>query len=289
MSFFSEAVKRFLDYLRVVKNASPHTLRNYAIDLASFDEGEALHEIDRKRIRHFLAKLHEEGKSKKTIARKMSSLRSFFHYALSHKLIEINPAEDLENPKLGKKIPASLSYGQVKVLFDQPDLSSPLGFRDRVIMELFYSSGLRLAELTSLNLSDLDLSHFLIKLKGKGKKERVVPLTKNAVAWITKYLDHPERVSRDPEAVFLNRFGARLTPRSIDRHFKAYLKASGLAAHITPHTIRHTIATHWLENGMDLKMIQTLLGHANLATTTLYTQVSPKLKKKAYDATHPRA
>lgn len=300
MITFSEAQNLFLEHLRVIKDASPHTLRNYAIDLSAFDlfsqndrddkESRLLIEkIDRKTIRNYLFFLHEAGKSKKTCARKMSSLRSFFTYALQQKIVGKNPTEDLENPKLEKIIPPALGYEQVQALFDQPDLMDPLGFRDRTIMELLYSSGLRISELASLNKEDIDLPNLLIKLKGKGKKERIVPITKNAATWINNYLTHEERKELDKAAVFLNRFGRRLTTRSIDRHFDSYLKASGLAAHITPHTIRHTIATHWLENGMDLKTIQVLLGHTSLSTTTIYTQVSSKLKKKAYDDAHPRA
>jgi integrase/recombinase XerC len=233
--------------------------------------------------------LHEEGKSKKTTARKLSSLRSFFNFALSKKWIEVSPVEDLENPKFEKKIPASISYEQVEALFSQPDTSEILGFRDRTIMELLYSSGLRVSELAQLNKEDLNLPQLLIKLKGKGKKERIVPITKSSATWIQDYLNHPEREAMDPEALFLNKHGGRLTTRSIDRHFARYLKASGLAASVTPHTIRHTIATHWLEHGMDLKTIQMLLGHTSLSTTTIYTQVSPKLKKSVYDEAHPRA
>ncbi len=164
-------------------------------------------------------------------------------------------------------------------------------------MELFYSSGLRVSELVALNRSDVDAKNLLIKLRGKGKKERIVPITKNAAEWIQTYLEHPERyldvdghqAQVDSDAVFLNKLGTRLTLRSVDRGFDKYLKASGIANKITPHTIRHTIATHWLENGMDLKTIQVLLGHSSLATTTIYTQVSTKLKKKVYDKAHPRA
>ena len=281
-------IQQFLEYLRVAKDASSHTLRSYATDLFPF-ENETLQTLDKKAIRTFLARLHTEGKSKKTTARKLSSLRSFFNYALSQKWIDASPLESIENPKIEKKIPSPLTYENIKVLLAQPDISHPLGFRDRTIMELFYSSGLRLSELTSLNRSDLDLSNFLIKLKGKGKKERIVPITHNAARWNQNYLNHPERQQSDPHALFLNARGGRLTPRSIDRHFDAYFKASGLAGPITPHTLRHTIATHWLENGMDLKTIQLLLGHTSLSTTTLYTQVSPKLKKQAYDKAHPRA
>ncbi len=304
-SMFEKAVDRFLEHLNVVKNTSEHTVRNYSIDLntlKSYLEKESdspllIETIDRKRLRSFIAHLSAHNKSKATIARHISCLRSFFKYAFLQKLISINPIEDLESPKLDKKIPVSLSYEQVLRLFDEPDLSTYLGFRDRAIMELFYSSGLRINELASLNRNDFDPKSFLIKLKGKGKKERIVPITKNAADWILKYLNHQERhmvfqghlAEADPEAVFLNKLGTRLTTRSIDRNFEKHLTASGLSGHITPHTIRHTIATHWLENGMDLKTIQVILGHTSLTTTTIYTQVSTTLKKQTYDKAHPRA
>ena len=165
------------------------------------------------------------------------------------------------------------------------------------MMELFYSSGLRLSELAGLDRQDCDLANLTVKLRGKGKKERIVPITKNAAAWIESYLHHPERHLKtevhapqiDEQAIFLNKHGYRLTTRSIDRLFDQHLTQSGLAGKITPHTLRHSIATHWLENGMDLKTIQLLLGHSSPTTTTIYTQVSTKLKKKVYDQAHPRA
>lgn len=321
----------FLEHIKVVKNGSEHTIRNYAIDLNSLkdylekkelkmlkpeelpdkirynqsysnrftgkDHFITFEIINRKTIRGFLAELHENQKNKRTIIRRLSSLRSFFKYCFSNNLIALNPVEDIESPKIEKKIPVSLSYEQLQKLFDQPDVATLLGFRDRTIMELFYSSGLRVSELVALNRKDFDQKKLLLKLKGKGKKERLVPITKNASEWIQAYLEHAERHQEiyghmaeiDNEAVFLNRLGTRLTSRSVDRNFDKYLTASGLAGTVTPHTIRHTIATHWLENGMDLKTIQVLLGHSSLATTTIYTQVSGKLKKKVYDEAHPRA
>lgn len=279
----------YLDYLKVIKNASLHTLRNYGIDLDEFTAFSEEKVIDRKHIREFLAMLHEAGKSKRTIARKLSSLKSFFKHAFMQKWLDHNPAEELESPKIDKKIPPSLTYDQVEKLFLQPKLDSYLGLRDRTIMELFYSSGLRLSELVSLNKKDVDMPSFLIRLKGKGKKERIVPMTQNAASWIARYLESPLRLEEDKEALFLNKSGGRLTPRSVDRNFKQYLMASSLSHRITPHTIRHTIATHWLENGMDLKTIQALLGHSSLTTTTIYTQVSTKLKKKVHEIAHPRA
>lgn len=328
--FMIQAAYQFLNYLRSVKNASEHTLRNYAIDLNALkqfleknvlqllpeafsekivydqryeerntlrDNQLALNSIDRKILRRFLADLAENQTSKRTVVRRLSSLRTFFKFCHRHNLLTTNPALELASPKLEKRLPLFLSYEQVQHLFDQPDTQSYLGFRDRCIMEVFYSSGLRVSELVGLNRSDFDPEALLVKLKGKGKKERIVPITKNAAEWIKAYLNHAERHKNtdghlaqiDHEAIFLNRTGTRLTPRSVDRKFDKYLIASGLAGKVTPHTIRHTIATHWLENGMDLKTIQMLLGHTSLATTTIYTHVSTKLKKEVYDKAHPRA
>lgn len=304
---FDNAKTLFLQNLKVVKNSSVHTIRNYAIDLTAFEnfilksenpqQTIPINSIDRKTIRNFLAHLTASGSHKKTIVRRLSAIRSFFKYAFENKLAAANPTETLETPKLEKKIPNSLTYEHVKKLFQLPDLTSYLGLRDRVIMELFYSSGMRVSELIGLNRNDIDTGSLLIKLKGKGKKERIVPITKNAAYWIDSYLKSPERhreenghkAQEDPEAVFLNKWGKRLTTRSVDRSFEAYLKQSGLAGKATPHTLRHTIATHWLENGMDLKTIQIMLGHSSLATTTIYTKVSTSLKQKVYQAAHPRA
>ncbi len=328
---FILACYRFLEHLRVVKNASEHTVRNYSIDLNTFksyleyewlknvkpeerpekisyqhsydhrpslfDSQLPLEKIDRKIIRGFLAWLSENKQNKRTVARRLSSLRSFFKYTQAQNWISVNPAEELESPKLDRNLPMSLTYQQITHLFDQPDTEVYLGFRDRTIMELFYSSGLRVSELVALNRDDFDASNLTAKLKGKGKKERVVPITRHAADWIKAYLEHSERFQNsnihaaeiDPDAIFLNKLGTRLTTRSVDRKFDYYLQKSGLAGKVTPHTIRHTIATHWLENGMDLKTIQVLLGHRSLATTTIYTQVSTKLKKQVYDKTHPRA
>jgi integrase/recombinase XerC len=321
---------QFLEHLKIVKNASDHTIRNYAIDLnwlktyleqelssqerkvcspkiisketyqervSQHDPLLPLEQIDRKTIRGFLAWLSSQQQNKRTIARRLSSIKSFFKYLQIQHLISLNPTEELESPKLDKKLPPSLNYEQITHLFDQPDTTSYLGFRDRTMMELFYSSGLRVSELVALNQQDFDPSNLTIKLKGKGKKERLIPITKNAAQWVCSYLSHSERHQNsnkhsaevDSEAIFLNKWGTRLTTRSVDRLFDHYLTSSGLAGKVTPHTIRHTIATHWLENGMDLKTIQLLLGHSSLSTTTIYTQVSSKLKQQVYEKTHPRA
>ena len=325
MVAYGEGAHKYLNYLEVVKNASEHTLRNYGLDLEAFKvffEEEVLKlkpeqrslklnpqsaaplatpftakDIDKRAIRSYLAALAAKSATKKTILRRLSSLRSFYKFLVKEHLVEYNPLDDIESPKLDKRIPPSLTYAEVERLFEQPDTSSYLGFRDRCIMELFYSSGLRISELVGLNREDLDERNFRLRVMGKGKKERIVPITQTAAGWLKSYLDHRERHldiddhkgQVDEEAIFLNKWGERLTVRSVDRKFEEYLKASGLVARITPHTIRHTIATHWLEKGMDLKTIQVLLGHSSLATTTIYTHVSSRLKREVYDKAHPLA
>jgi len=256
-----------------------------------------LRSIDRKSIRLFIHWMKAEGTSKRSIVRRLSSLRSFFTYCLREGLLVKNPMDDIDSPKLEKTIPLSLTYEHVQTLFNQPDRSTYLGFRDRTIMELFYSSGLRVSELAGLNKADYDKDTLLLRVQGKGRKERIVPITKNASDWISSYLNSPLRHTNDEEhseeidreAIFLNKFGTRISTRSIDRLFVKYLRQSGLHEDITPHTIRHTIATHWLENGMDLKTIQLLLGHSSMATTTIYTHVSTKLKQEIVTKLHPRS
>lgn len=313
---FIKSCYNFFQYLRVVKNFSEHTLRSYAVDLnalkdflekeyeqkaprlrheesydkrmKNLDDKVTFEGLDKRLIRQFIAELSIKETHKRTMVRRLSCLRSFFKFAFREKIIPDNPMEEIESPKLDKMLPQFLTYDQVKRLFDQPNSQTLLGLRDRAMMELLYSSGLRISELVALSHSDFDAPNQTVRLKGKGKKERIVPITENASNWIKRYLTHPERPP-DPNAIFLSQRGTRLTTRSVDRKFAHYLLQSGLAGTITPHTIRHTIATHWLENGMDLKTIQALLGHSSLATTTLYTHVSTKLKKEVYDKAHPRA
>ena len=299
----AEAKGQFLNFLETVKNASIHTLRNYSNDLTAFQqylekekiELQALQEIDKRLIRGFLTHLNFKGASKRTLLRRQACLRSFFKYMKREKKIHFNPMEEIDAPKLEKSLPKALDYEQVARLFNQPDTSTYLGFRDRCIMELLYSSGLRISELAALDRSDFDPADKTLRVKGKGKKERIIPVTDSAAEWMQALLNHPERgadgtlhkAEVDPNAIFLNKWGSRITLRSLDRNFSKYLLASGLPANITPHTIRHTIATHWLEMGMDLKTIQVLLGHSSLATTTIYTRVSTRLKKEVYDKAHP--
>ena len=316
----------FLLYYKLVKKASIHTLRNYALDLSAFyqmledsfqiskeDRAPAFElikleyashsckldvlSIDKKIIRQYLSNLHRELYSRKTVLRRLSTLRSFFKYLLKEKKIPSNPMEFIESPKALKEIPVTLTYDQVETFFKAPDTTTYLGLRDRTMMELFYSSALRLSELIGLNREDVDMKTLSIKVRGKGKKERIVPMTQTARQWLKTYLENHQRYEDtnvhkkevDPKAIFLNKWGKRISSRSVDRLFEAYFKACGFAKEVTPHTLRHTIATHWLQKGMDLKTIQTLLGHESLSTTTIYTQVSSRVKQEVYEKAHPRA
>ena len=288
----SDAKERFLRYLSVVRNASKHTLRNYGIDIDCFLQSVDLFSADRKSIRQFIFDQRESGISKRTLARRLSSLRSFFRFCLRERIVERNPMEQIDSPKLDKPLPRALTQPQVEFFLSLPDTSSYLGLRDRAILELLYSSGLRVGELVSLNREDVNCAELLLKVMGKGSKERFVPTTAVAASWLTRYLSHEERPFcaeyTGGTAIFLNKFGNRLTSRSVDRLFVYYHRKSGFAEPITPHVLRHTIATHWLERGMDLKTIQLLLGHSSMATTTIYAEVSPELKKKAVLEHHPR-
>jgi integrase/recombinase XerC len=295
---FSRAQKAFLEYLRSIKQFSAHTIRAYRADIDAFFGFMQKHRqpCDKYLLRKYLGQLHERY-SRQTVLRKLASLRGFFRYAEKKKWIQRDPTEQLSSPKREKKLPIVISYQEVETLFSQPDVATYLGLRDRVMMELLYSSALRLSEVVGLNLQDFHEKKYLLNVLGKGKKQRIVPVTKTAAQWLNRYLQDPMRhrddkehkAQQDPSAIFLNKWGKRITTRSVDRIFKCYLTKTGLSACITPHTIRHTIATHWLERGMDLKTIQILLGHQSLSTTTIYTQVSVELKRQVYDQTHPRA
>jgi integrase/recombinase XerC len=284
-----EAVDRFLQQLRAVQGASKHTLRNYATDLIQFlefwGEGAELAQLTPAVASGFVASLYQREMGRRTIARRLCALRSFFTFCRRSGWMTIDPMEGISNPKIGRSLPCPLTEAQLLQLFDQPDLTSYQGVRDRAILELFYSSGLRVGELVALNCVDLNLGQRLLRVLGKGNKERIVPVTQTAAQWMIAVMNHPARPSQ--EALFLNRFGGRLTSRSVDRLLRNYLLQSGLAGRVTPHTLRHTIATHWLDRGMDLKTIQLLLGHSNLATTTIYTHVSGQLKQQVYERSHP--
>lgn len=238
-----------------------------------------------------------KGKKKSSIARNLSAIASFYSYLQKNKLKQINPTQTLQTPKQQRKIPVILDLEEIKKFMETPDVSSYLGQRDKAIIELFYSSGIRLSELVNLDKSNIYFKEGVIKVFGKGNKERVVPLTTRCKLTLKSYLENSKRFENlekhlgefDKKAVFLNRFGERITTRSIDRIFNIYQKKAEIVKKVTPHTLRHSIATHLLEKGMDLRSIQEMLGHTTIVTTTIYTQVSAKLKLSAYQNFHPLA
>ena len=287
----------YITYLECVRNVSPHTLRAYSEDIVSFFD--FLHKfspdyelkyVDKFMIRSFLSQLHIQKRSKQTIARKLSSLKSFFRYLVKRKVVPNNPVADIKAPT-ERKLPVFLTRDEVSALVEAPQGRSVIELRDRAIFETLYSTGIRISELLGMNEHDVDLIGEVAKVRGKGGKERIVPLGSYAVEALMKYIRSPDRLlkRKDREAVFLNRFGNRITSRSVLRVFAKYLSRLALKTKATPHTLRHTFATHLLDAGADLRDIQELLGHKQLATTTIYTHVSTAKMKEVYKKAHPRS
>ncbi|MDT8442231.1 MAG: tyrosine recombinase XerC [Desulfuromonadales bacterium] len=289
-------IKRFLHYLEVERNYSPRTREAYGHDLAGFvafldvhggASAERLGRVDNLLLRRYLAELHKSNQ-RTTIARKLSALRSFFRFLVREGLLAVNPTEGMATPKLNRYLPKTLSVDEASALMEHgrpPDL---LGLRDRAIVELLYSSGLRISELTGLDVGDLDLKEQLVRVLGKGRKERIVPVGRKAAAALVAYLD-ARGLPADDEPLFVNVRNGRLTARSIQRHLKTRLLTAGILKDISPHALRHTFATHLLDGGADLRAIQELLGHASLSTTQRYTQVSVDQLMAVYDKAHPRS
>ena len=286
-------IDKFINYLDVEKNSSPHTILNYRIDLRSFAQfiGEKdVASIDHLTLRKFLAEMRAKNYSKRTIARKLACLRSFFRFLYREGHIKTNPITAISTPKLDKKLPIVLDEAKVARLVQSPSQDDISGLRDRAILETLYSAGIRVSELVGLDVRNVDLISEVIKVLGKGSKERMVPIGSPAVSAIRNYLDKRDGASvKDKNAVFLNHNGRRLTDRSIRRILNKYIKATSVAEHISPHSLRHSFATHLLDRGADLRSVQELLGHANLSTTQIYTHVTMDRLKTVYDKAHPRA
>lgn len=281
-------IEDFIAYLKKEKNYSSHTLRNYKSDLEHFfeylkEQGTSI--FEKNCVSQFISFLMKYGLDARSVARKLSAIKTFFKILKRLGFIDKNPITGIRTPKQKKHLPGFLTYEQIKQGFDISDL------RDRAIMELLYSCGLRASELVGLNLEDIDFNRGEVKVRGKGRKERIVPLGRVAHQVILKYL--PERgkqiKSGNPSAVFLNCRGERLTTRSLQRIVHKYLIKLANASGTNPHVLRHTFATHLLENGADLRAVQELLGHASLSTVQIYTHLTVKRLKDIYKRTHPRA
>ena len=286
-------IDKFLDYLKVEKDASVHTLINYSVDLRNFSQflnDREIKTVDVFDVRKFLVSLRQKGYKKVTIARKMACLRSFFKFLTREGHLKSNPMVGLVGPKLEKKLPLFLGEDDIVKLLDTPDIADPAGLRDKAILETLYSTGIRVSELVGLNVEHIDFIVGIVRVYGKGKKERLAPIGDRALRAIKNYLKKRKKgVGISDRAVFLNKDGRRLTDRSIRNIVEKYIKVASIRTDISPHSLRHSFATHLLNRGADLRSVQELLGHANLSTTTIYTHLSTERLKNVYDKTHPRA
>ena len=298
---YDPAVARFLAYLEDQKAVSKQTLRAYVSDLAQFRallvarHGEPLpgpEGIDALTIRGFVASLHKAGLAKSSIGRKLSAVRSFMKHSVRLGVIDASPAEGIPTPKQPKRLPKNLTVDEVFALLDRITGGDVAALRDRALLELLYATGLRVGELAMLDLDDVDHAGGLVRVLGKGNKERIVPFGAKAKASLLAWLSASEPLrlrGRQDSALFLNLRGTRLTDRSVRRILDRRMREAGIAAHMSPHALRHTFATHMLGAGADLRAIQELLGHASLSTTQRYTHVGIESLMEVYDRAHPRA
>ena len=293
-----EVFTRYINYLKAERNASPYTVRNYTSDLMDFfgflrdREIISLNEVDRHVVRDFLSQLIEQGFVKGSIARKLSAIRSFYKYLLREEMISTNPVESTSSPKLDRRLPSFLSIEEINRLIETPDLSTPEGQRDRALLELLYASGLRVSELINLDMEQVNLNTNEIRVWGKGSKERVVLMGKPAASALNAYLNQgrPKFLGeKKSSALFITRYGKRLIARRVQRILEKYANIAGIEKRVHPHMLRHTFATHLLDGGADLRVVQELLGHANLSSTQIYTHVTQSQARKAYLSAHPLA
>lgn len=295
-------IKKFIDHLRYERNLSEETIRSYSADLAQFsgfldEEFEAgkkhrAKDVDVLSIRSFVGFLHKERRKKSSIERKIVAIRSFFRYLCKEGILNSNPASAISLPKKEKRLPKYLSVDEIFHFLNSPDKTTPQGKRDSAILELLYATGIRVSELVGLNLNDVDFREMTIRVIGKGKKERLLPFGSKALETMKEYLlvFSPKREKGpSPDAFFLNLRGGRLTSRSVRRIVDKYIKQTSIMTKISPHSIRHSFATHLLNAGADLRSIQELLGHSSLSTTQKYTHLDAAKLMEVYDKAHPRA
>lgn len=295
------AIARFLRYLRVERNSAEMTIKSYREDLMSLDgylsdvrgEPPRIESITPLDLRGYVSALHEAGYARSSIARRLASLRSFFRFAQREGLVEQNPAKPLRNPRRERKLPHFLSSDEIARLLGAPDGRTVMGLRDRAILETMYSAGLRVSELVGMNDGDIDWSQGLVRIRGKGRRERLAPLGSYAVKALRRWLARRPLADDQPRGpaapVFVNKFGRRLTTRSVARMLEKYLAETGLDQRTSPHTLRHSFATHLLDAGADIRSVQELLGHKSLVTTQIYTHLSTANLREAYERAHPRA
>jgi integrase/recombinase XerC len=311
---FSPLVRQFLDYLRLEKHFSDYTVKSYGADLIQFGQflageigashtaqprnGSTLDEkqlaVEPLTVREFLAYLYAQNYTKSTTARKLATLRSFYKFLIRRGMLSVNPLSTIRTPKQEKRLPKCLDLEQVQKLLDAPGDADLLSARDKAMLEVLYSSGIRVSELVELEMSDLDLTEGVLRVKGKGRKDRLTPIGSQAIKALQRYFDLRALDSRSQQSthatrVFLNKHGEPLSTRSVRRKLDKYLVQAGLDPGISPHTLRHSFATHLLNNGADLRSVQELLGHQSLSTTQIYTHLTTSRMKEVYDQAHPRA
>ncbi|HWE03360.1 MAG TPA: tyrosine recombinase XerC [Tepidisphaeraceae bacterium] len=317
---FTPLVRQFLDYLRLEKHFSDYTVKSYGADLIQFDQylaGEigpaaaavpagvtpakvSPDEVDQRAVRcepltvrEFLAYLYGQNYTKSTTARKLATLRSFYKFLIRRGIVGASPLATIRTPKQEKRLPKCLDLEQVQKLLEAPGDADLLAARDKAMLEVLYSSGIRVSELVELEMGDIDLQEGILRVRGKGRKDRLTPIGSQAIKAVQRYFElrsqEPKCNGPDAARVFLNKHGENLSTRSVRRKLDKYLVTAGLDPGISPHTLRHSFATHLLNNGADLRSVQELLGHQSLSTTQIYTHLSTSRMKEVYDAAHPRA
>lgn len=292
-----QLVAEYLTYLQIERGLSANTRASYERDLAQYlaflkeNQIDDLQKVDRFTVMRFLQSLQSAGKASNTIIRMVSSLRRFHQYLRQERYTDQDPMQHIDTPKKGQTLPKILSMDEVEKLIQTPDVTTPLGLRNRAILEVMYATGMRVSEVVNLKLSMLHLNLGLLKTIGKGDKERIIPLGSLAIEWLTRYLDtvRPLLVKDEHEFVFVNNHGKQLTRQGIWKNLKQIVQAAGIEKDVTPHTLRHSFATHLLENGADLRVVQELLGHADISTTQIYTHITKQRMADVYKQYFPRA
>ena len=294
----NEEINDYLHYLTIERGLSLNTRKSYERDLLQYlhyledEQITSWQDVDRYVVINYLEKMHDEKKAPATVTRMITSLRRFHQFLRQERLTDHDPMQHIDTPKKVQKLPSTLSLTEVERLIETPDTTKNLGIRDRAILEVMYATGMRVSELVGLKLSDLHLSLGLVQTLGKGDKERIIPLGDYAIQWLERYLDEarPLLVANPSEThVFVNHHGTGLSRQGIWKNLKELVREAGINKEVTPHTLRHSFATHLLENGADLRTVQELLGHADISTTQIYTHITKKRMTDVYKQHFPRA
>lgn len=300
MKYAQDALDDYLHFLRVERQLAANTLISYERDLKSYlqylkevEQLDSLRKVERVHILNHLRHLKENTKTSRTVARHISSIRSFHQFLIRERVVDNDPTVHLEMPQMDKKLPNVLSIEEVDALIQAPDLKKANGIRDQAMLELLYGSGMRVSECINLNMDDINLTMGFVRCFGKGGKERIIPLGKSALGACKTYLDGPRqelvKAETKTDALFINQRGKRLTRQGFWKLLKQHAQKAGIQKELTPHTLRHSFATHLIENGADLRAVQEMLGHADISTTQIYTHVSKTRLKDVYSQFHPRA